>query len=88
MANVMVQFQYTGSAPTVEDVARKFDIRADLIDSEFGVIATDPQAGLYTILVDQAVAEKLDRDLKQEDRDEATGSFANPKIEPFGPPQD
>jgi len=88
MANVMVQFQYIGSEPTVEDIARKFEISSGLIDPEFGVIATDPQAGLYTILVDQTVAEKLDSKIKKDTKDEASGAFSNPRIEPFGPPED
>lgn len=87
MQKVMIQFHFDGDEPDTQEVARRLAIEPDQIDSEFGVIATDPDAGLYTILVEAEVGAKVQSQLDR-DNDEAVGEFSNPRIEPFGPPED
>ncbi|WP_432200347.1 hypothetical protein ACRAQ7_12175 [Erythrobacter sp. W53] len=84
---VMVQFHYDGKAPTVADVAARFGIDEALIDAEFGVIITDYDEQLCTVLVPMSVAAKIDPQLA-DDGNGDEGSFSNPRIEPFGPPDD
>jgi hypothetical protein len=52
---------------------------------EFGIISIDPEADLYCILVDKAAVERV-QNLSVEKKEDIEGPFANPPIEPFGPP--
>lgn len=84
----MIQFPYIGSKPTLEEVAQRFDIESSLIDHEFDVIETDPDARLCTILVDDSVRIKILDQLGENYENDEIGEFSNPRIEPFGPPED
>jgi len=64
-----------------------FDLNTHEIDPDFGVIATDPDEGLYTVLVDARATNRVETVLATRRPDPAEGIFANPRIEPFGPPQ-
>jgi hypothetical protein len=87
MQTVMLQFRHQGSAPSVDEVCQLFNLKADEIDKQFGVIATDPTEGLYTVLVDPKASQRVNAVLDTRPRDSAEGIFANPRIEPFGPPE-
>lgn len=87
METVMLQFKHQGSAPSVDEVRRLFDLEADEIDTQFGIIATDPTEGLYTVLVAAKASERIETMLATRPRDPAEGIFANPRIEPFGLPE-
>ena len=89
MPKIMIQFQCDGIKPTLEEVAKRFDIAPSLIDSEFDVIETDPEAGLCTILVDEEVSKQILEQLgeQQEEIEHKVEGFSNPLIEPFGPPE-
>ena len=87
MQTVMLQFKHQGSAPSVDEVRRMFDLNTDEIDTQFGVIATDPTEGIYTVLVAAKVSKRVEAVLATRPRDPAEGIFANPRIEPFGPPE-
>jgi hypothetical protein len=82
----MLQFKHPESIPTIEDVRRIFDLAPDEIDAQFGVIPTDPANGLYTVLIDTRASHRVEAALTNRPRDSAEGIFANPPIEPFGPP--
>jgi len=88
MAKLMLQFRQRGSAPSLDDVRARFDLQAHEIDPAFGVVETDSREGLYTVVVDEAARQRIEQKLKQTgaDADPAVGLFANPRIEPFGPP--
>jgi hypothetical protein len=88
MESVMLQFRYPGHAPSLADVARLFNLKANEIDAEFGVIATDPIEGLYTVLIDARARKRVEAVLATRPHDPAEGIFANPRIEPFGPPEE
>lgn len=86
METVMLQFKHQGPPPTINDVCRLFNLTAGEIDAQFGVLPTDPSEGLYTVLVDVRASERIKNVLATRPSDPAEGLFANPPIEPFGPP--
>jgi hypothetical protein len=88
MPGMMVQFRHAGPHPSLAEVARMLGIGADKLDGVFGVIATDPDAGLYTVLVDSEVAAAVSQRLAERGDDKAEGVFSNPRVEPFGPPEE
>jgi hypothetical protein len=88
MQTLMLQFKCQGSAPSVDEVCRLFNLAVDEIDPQFGVIATDPAEGVYTVLVATEARERVEAVLATRPSDPAEGVFANPRIEPFGPPHD
>jgi hypothetical protein len=51
------------------------------IDSESGVVPIDPAQNLYAIMVEESASARIEKGPDVE------GPFANPPIEPFGPPQ-
>lgn len=87
MPGMMVQFRHDGPAPSLAEAARLLGVEASKLDPEFGVVATDPDAGLYTVLVDPEVADAVRKRLAERGAGEAEGVFSNPRIEPFGPPE-
>jgi hypothetical protein len=90
MDKVMFQFKDSGPAPSLHEVAKRFGVRVEDLDPEFGVIGTDPAAGLYCVMIDSGAAAKAEAALKarKTERDPAEGIFSNPRIEPFGPPKE
>lgn len=87
MQTVMLQFRHHGPAPSIDDVRRMFNLEVDEIDPQFGVIAADPTEELYTVLVVATASERVEAALAGRPRNPAEGLFANPRIEPFGPPE-
>jgi len=83
MAKVMMTIQSSGKAPTVQSVKERYGLTDDEIDPQFGVVAVDPDAELYTVLVEDQAAPKLG---SQADWS-VKGPYSNPRIEPFGPPE-
>ena len=88
MAKVMLQFRKRGESPTLEEVRSTFDLGADQVDSEYGVVQTDRREGLYVVLVDDTAQAQIEEKigLAGAGTDPAVGIFSNPHIEPFGPP--
>lgn len=82
MAKVMLSFKATPT-PSIEQVKRRFGLADDEIDAAFGVIEVDPDDHLLTILVEQSAAARVTGDPGWT----GEGPFADPKIEPFGPPK-
>lgn len=88
MQTVMLQFKHQGSKPTVDEVSSVFDLKSDEIDTQFGVIATDPENGIYTVLIDAQASKRVEAVLATRPHDPAEGIFGNPRIEAFGPPEE
>ena len=84
MAKVMMTIQSRDQALDLQAVKQRYGLSDDEIDPDFGVVLIDPSDGTYTVLVEAAAAEKLSGDAEWAVR----GPYANPRIEPFGPPED
>ena len=67
------------SGATLDDALRQFGISRDAVDTDYGLV--DLHNGTYALLVTEAVAERVHGTAGVE------GPYANPRIEPFGPPQ-
>ena len=87
MQKVMLQFKYPSSTPSIGDVCELFDIKPQEIDSQFGVIETDRNENLYTVLIDATATTRVKAVLATRPSDPAENVFANPQVEPFGPPE-
>lgn len=85
MESIMLQFKHPGSVPTVAEVCRLFALFPHEVDADFGVIGTDPEADLYTVLVDVTATERVQAALQQRVSDPAEGLFGNPQIAPMQP---
>jgi len=81
MPKQMMTLQLDPKDATVDAVMRKLGLRRGELDEEFGVVAIDPDANLFTILVEEGAVDKL------RGQQGVRGPYANPKIEPFGPPK-
>ncbi len=67
---------------SLPDVMHRLALSADEIDLDFGLVNIDPDRHLYTILVDESVAPRLATEPG------VSGPYANPPIEPYGPPEE
>lgn len=88
METVMLQFKHEGGVPSIDEAARLFNLDVSEIDADFGVIATDPENDFYTILVDAQASQRANEALAKRSGDAGEGLFANPPIDPFGPPEE
>lgn len=81
MADMMLQFQYAGDKPTLQKARELFGLAAEEVDQDYGVTTTDPQAGLYVILIKPGAEEKVRTKLAQRAKHPAEGIFGNPRVE-------
>ena len=82
MPRVMVTLRLDPGQATLPEVRRLLGLDADEVDPAFGVVNISPAEHLYTILVDEPAAARL------EGVPQVEGVFGNPRIEPFGPPEE
>ena len=82
MAGVMVTLRLSPEQATLEEVRRLLGLAADEVDPAFGVVNISPAEHLYTVLVDGAAAARVG------DSELVEGVYGNPRVEPFGPPED
>ena len=83
MTKVMVTIRAPERPPTLDELVERYDLGPDDIDREFGVVEIDPDDHLYTVLVTESAAARIEPG----DGWETEGPFSNPRIEPFGPPE-
>lgn len=89
-ASVLFQFRHEGAAaPSLSEVAQRFGFRNDELDQGYGVVKVADQypGALYAVLADEGARARLEAGIRENANDPAVGFFANPRIEPFGPPQ-
>ncbi|WP_214317164.1 hypothetical protein [Nonomuraea sediminis] len=60
---------------TLADAIDRLDLAEEDVDTSYGLVAVDPDEGLYALRVTDRAGRK------------AGPPFADPKIEPFGPPR-
>ena len=80
MATRMVTLKLDPKQATLGHVRKKLDLQPHEVDETFGVVNVSPKNNLYAILVDDAVAERLQK------TGVIAGTFSDPPIEPFGTP--
>jgi len=81
MPRMMVTLRLDPAQATLPEVLGLLGLGQDEVDPGFGVVPIDPAERLYTILVDEAAAARI------ADAPQVEGVFGNPRIEPFGPPE-
>ena len=87
MGKVMIQLCFPSGHPSVAEAAQSLGLAPEDLDPEFGVIATDPVRNLYAIRVPEEAAARAAGKLGERSGG-AEGIFSDPKIAPFGPPED
>lgn len=84
MASTMIQLYLPKREPTLTEVAAILGIDVAALDPAFGIIATDPERGLYAVLVAPEAAERACRAIEARGVGGAEGVFSDPRISPFG----
>jgi hypothetical protein len=82
MPRVMVTLRLDPGRATLPEVRELLGLAPEEVDPAFGLVNISPAEHLYTILVDEPAATRV------ADAPEVEGVFANPRIEPFGPPEE
>ncbi len=81
MAKVLLTLTRDPSRASLEAVKRDLGLSDEEIDDDFGVVSIDPKGNRYAVLVEDQAAGRVGGTQGVE------GPFANPPIEPFGPPE-
>lgn len=84
MAEVMMNVRWPGKVPTIEDIQQRFSLTDEEISKSFGVVEVDPDEHIYTFLVNENSVSKI----QSGNNVKVEGPFSNPRIEPFGPPEE
>jgi hypothetical protein len=84
---VMLTVKLPPERATLDEARKRLGLSEDEIDPKFGLVPLDPAEGTYAVLVSaeagaRAAASAGDRG----DAGDVGGPYANPPIEPFGPP--
>jgi hypothetical protein len=82
MPRVMVTLRLDPGQATLPEVRELLGLAPEEVDPAFGLVNISPAEHLSTILVDEPAATRV------ADAPEVEGVFANPRIEPFGPPEE
>jgi hypothetical protein len=82
MARVMVTLRLEPGQASLPEVRRLLGLAPQEVDTRFGVVNIDPAGRLYTILVDEEAAARV------RDAAPVEGVFSNPRVEPYGPPDE
>ena len=80
MPHVLMTVELPGAA-SLHAAAERLGVAPGDLDAEFGVIPVDPEQRLYSVMVEERASAAA------AERPGTGGPFANPKIEPFGPPE-
>ena len=84
MTKVMVTIQVVEGRPELGQVIERYGLAPGDIDHDFGVVEIDPDDHLYVVLVTPEAATRIGPD----DGWDTAGPYSNPRIEPFGPPEE
>lgn len=80
---VLVQIRLEPAAASLGDAAARLGVPVADIDPDYGLVPTDPAAGLYALMLRAGRADAAAARLAG--GDPAEGVFANPRIEPMDP---
>lgn len=84
MTKVMVTIRAAEGRPALDDVVERYGLAPEEIDQDFGVVEIDPDDHLYVVLVTPEAAARIEPG----DGWDTSGPYSNPRIEPFGPPEE
>ncbi|MFI6480830.1 hypothetical protein ACIBH1_23085 [Nonomuraea sp. NPDC050663] len=70
---VLVTVRLARAAATLEHAIERLGLDRDEVDLDYGLVAIDPERGLYGLRVTERVWQE--------------GDFSDPRIEPYGPPK-
>lgn len=65
----------------LQDAIRTYGLAPEEVDESYGLVLVDPEQGTHVLMVTEDTAARITGAAG------ARGPFANPKIEPYGPPQ-
>ncbi|GGX36562.1 hypothetical protein [Streptomyces lomondensis] len=65
----------------LQDAMRRYELAPEEVDEAYGLVSVNPAQGLYAMMVSAGAAARITG------RAGAKGPYANPEIEPFGPPE-
>ena len=68
--------------PSLSEVASRLQLTLSALDASFGVVLIDPKRHLYAVRANSG-----DANSPASADPGVSGPFADPKIEPFGPPR-
>lgn len=80
MTKVMMTVRAPGAPPTLDALKQRFGLGDEEVDARFGLVPVDPDAGTYTLMVEQDAAARM----RSDDRMTVKGPFSNPPIAPAG----
>lgn len=81
MTKLLFTVRREPSRASLDAVKDDLGLTDEEIDRGFGVVEIEPEGNRYAILVEESASARIEKDPGVE------GPFANPPIEPFGPPQ-
>jgi hypothetical protein len=64
---------------TLEQAMQRLDLTEEEVDTAYGLVALDPDQGLYALRVTEAAGRRA--------APADGGPFSDPPIEPYGPPR-
>ncbi len=82
MGKIMLTLQNRGDNLSLADLMQDLQLEADEVDEEFGLQPLPPTPGDYVILVEESAARRIDPNYSG-----VSGTYSNPIIESFGPPE-
>jgi hypothetical protein len=83
---VMLTVKLPPERATLAEARKRLGLAEDEVDQNFGLVALDPGEGTYAVLVSAEAGARVSASAAGK-AGEAGGPYANPRIEPFGPPK-
>ncbi len=81
---VMLTVKLPPGQATLDEARKRLGLSEDEIDPTFGLVPLDPAAATYAVLVSAEAGARAAASAG--DSGDVGGPYANPPIEPFGPP--
>jgi hypothetical protein len=83
---VMLTVKLPPGQATLAEARQRLGLTEDEVDEEFGLVPLDPAVHTYAVLVPAEVGARVCSSAAGQ-AGEVGGPYANPPIEPFGPPK-
>ena len=78
----LVQFKHVGPPPSLAEAANQLGVLVDELDAAYAVTPIDAAAGLYSVLVNEGAAARVEAALNAREKDPAEGVYQSPLVEP------